>query len=86
MTVYLGHAALKGDFRRYTRQFNFLELSADAGRLPKRARLREWAALAPEGFLFSLVLPAEVGALEEGPDAERARDRALLRPAPLLLS
>jgi uncharacterized protein YecE (DUF72 family) len=77
MELHVGQAALRGDIGRYARRFDLLELRAELGKLPRSKQLREWAKAVPEGFVFSVVLPRVVGALEARADFEPALEQAL---------
>ncbi|MCA9600124.1 MAG: DUF72 domain-containing protein [Myxococcales bacterium] len=76
MHLSVGTVELRGDFSRYTKNFDLLEVRTDAGRAPRTARLAGWKSSAPEGFVFSVVLPSEVTQLETEPSEEALR-RAL---------
>lgn len=56
MQLYVGQSFLKGDFARYIKRFNFLELLAEPHRLPKVTKLASHAQRAPSDFAFSVVL------------------------------
>jgi uncharacterized protein YecE (DUF72 family) len=71
-SVLVGETHLPRDFARYARQHSFLELDCEPGNVPGKARLQSCAAQAPEGFVFSLVVPAALASLERGEEAERA--------------
>lgn len=60
MQLYVGQSFLKGDFARYAKRFNFLELLAEPHRLPKVARLASHAERAPSDFVFSVVLSPRI--------------------------
>lgn len=84
-SVLVGETHLPRDFARYARQYSFLELDCEPGTVPGKARLQSCAAQAPEGFIFSLVVPAALASLEAGEEAERALKAAraianVLRP------
>lgn len=70
MQLHVGTATLRGNLRAYASRFNLLELRAERGRLPRPARLRTMATEAPEGFVFSLVLPKVVATLEPSASAD----------------
>ncbi|HVZ33315.1 MAG TPA: DUF72 domain-containing protein [Polyangiaceae bacterium] len=70
--VFVGETHLPRDLRRYARQYSFLELDCEPGNIPGKARLQACADVAPEGFVFSLVVPSLVAALSTGDDAARA--------------
>jgi uncharacterized protein YecE (DUF72 family) len=74
---YVGQVALRGDIAAYGRRFDLLEVSVDAGNLPRRARLRTWKQQVPERFVFSVRLPRMVGRLEPGAASGAARQTAL---------
>lgn len=71
-SVLVGETHLPRDFARYARQYSFLELDCEPGIVPGKARLQSCAAQAPEGFVFSLVVPSVLASLETGEEAERA--------------
>jgi uncharacterized protein YecE (DUF72 family) len=77
MQLFMGQAELKGDFSRYTRQFQALEIATSAGHLPRVARLRAWKSAAPDGFVFSVVLPDTVGSLEASERSRNELEQAL---------
>lgn len=84
-SVLVGETHLPRDFSRYARQYSFLELDCEPGSVPGKARLQSCAAQAPEGFVFSLVVPGALASLEAGEAAERALKAAraianVLRP------
>jgi uncharacterized protein YecE (DUF72 family) len=64
MQLFVGRNAHEGDIARYAARFNFLELRADAGNLPRGARLSDWKKRVPSDFVFSIVLPKALGLLE----------------------
>lgn len=70
--AYVGETRLPKNFKRYARQFSLLELDCEPGSVPGRARLEACAAAAPDGFVFSLVVPSRIASLETGPDIEKA--------------
>ncbi len=72
MKLRVGRPALIGDFARYAERFDLLEIRTDAGRAPRRKRLRSFREQAPQGFVFSVVLPASLSSLTQDED-ERAR-------------
>lgn len=49
-----------------------LELDAEPGNVPGKARLAAVAEAAPEGFVFSLLLPSRVASLEPGADFDKS--------------
>jgi uncharacterized protein YecE (DUF72 family) len=69
MQLHVGQARLRGDFARYAARFDLLEVKAVSGRIPRAARLREWASVAPQGFQFSVVLGERVSGLDGSPAA-----------------
>ncbi|MEZ4223887.1 MAG: DUF72 domain-containing protein [Polyangiaceae bacterium] len=74
MMLRVGRPTLIGDFARYTRHFDLLEVRTDAGKVPRPKRLRTLRESAPPGFVFSVVLPTALAQL----DLDLAeRDRAL---------
>ncbi|MEY4548177.1 MAG: hypothetical protein RL685_4372 [Pseudomonadota bacterium] len=84
-SVLVGETHIPRDFARYARQYSFLEIDCEPGNVPGKARLQSCAAQAPEGFVFSLVVPAALASLEPGDDAARALKAAqaiakLMRP------
>ena len=77
MRLWVGHSQLSGDLVRYARRLNMVEVPTGAGRTPKVARLKDWRSRAPDGFVFSVVLPPEVADLSVGEsDPELARSLA----------
>jgi uncharacterized protein YecE (DUF72 family) len=76
MPVHIGEARLVGDFARYAKRFSFLELDTEPGRVPAKARLRTCAEQAPDGFVFSLIVPSLVASLEPSDEALQALRRA----------
>jgi hypothetical protein len=76
MPVHIGEGRLPSDFARYAKRFSFLELDSEPGKVPAKARLRACAEQAPEGFVFSLIVPAVVASLEGGDAALEALKRA----------
>ena len=77
MRLHIGQSRLRGDLSRYARGFDLLELRAEPGRIPRPAGLRRWAEQAPAGFVFSVVLPRRVAALEPSAEQERELESAL---------
>jgi uncharacterized protein YecE (DUF72 family) len=75
-TVFVGESRLPREFRRYAKQFSFLELDCEPGNIPGKARLQSCRALAPEGFVFSLVVPSALANLESA-DTDKAWKSAL---------
>jgi uncharacterized protein YecE (DUF72 family) len=75
--VLVGETRPPKDFKRYSKQFSLLELDCDPGNLPGKAKLQSWADLAPEGFVFSLVVPQRIAALEPGAEGDKAWKSAL---------
>jgi uncharacterized protein YecE (DUF72 family) len=69
-TAFVGETRLPKNFKRYARQFSLLELDCEPGSIPGKARLAAVAEAAPEGFVFSLVVPSRLASLESGPDVE----------------
>jgi hypothetical protein len=70
--TFVGETRLPKNFKRYARQFSLLELDCEPGSVPGKGRLEECAAAAPDGFVFSLVVPARLASLEAGPEADKA--------------
>lgn len=71
-TAFVGETRLPKNFKRYAKQFSLLELDCEPGNIPGKARLAAVAEAAPEGFVFSLLVPARLASLESGPDVEAA--------------
>jgi uncharacterized protein YecE (DUF72 family) len=67
----VGETHIPRDFARYAREYSFLEIDCEPGTIPGKARLQSCAKLAPEGFVFSLVLPSSLASLESGEGADR---------------
>ena len=70
--MFVGETRFPRDFRRYARQYSLLEIDCEPGSVPGKARLQACAEQAPEGFVFSLVVPSSLASLEAGDEAERA--------------
>jgi uncharacterized protein DUF72 len=77
-TVRVGENRLPKNFKRYTSQFSLLELDCEPGGLPGKARLEACAQAAPEGFVFSLVVPSRLASLQPGADTDKAWKAAKL--------
>jgi uncharacterized protein DUF72 len=75
--VFVGESRLPKNFKRYSRQFSLLELDCEPGNLPGKEKLQSCAALAPEGFVFSLVVPSRVASLEPGAELDKGFKAAL---------
>jgi len=74
---FVGETRFPKNFKRYARQFPLLELDCEPGSVPGKARLQSIRAIAPEGFVFSLVLPSRLASLETGPELEHEWKSAL---------
>lgn len=72
MLLRVGRPTLIGEFARYAERFNLLEVPTDAGRAPRRKRLKSLREEAPDPFTFSVVLPATLSSLDPDDD-ERGR-------------
>lgn len=70
--VFVGETRLPKDFKKYASQFSLLELDCEPGSLPAKAKLQSWADAAPEGFVFSLVVPQRIAAIEPGAEDDKA--------------
>src|SRR5688572_26428060 len=70
--VLVGETRLPKNFKRYASQFPLLELDCEPGSVPGKARLEACAAAAPDGFVFSLVVPSRLASLEAGGDTDPA--------------
>jgi hypothetical protein len=77
-TVHVGENRLPKNFKRYTSQFSLLELDCEPGSLPGKARLEACAQAAPEGFVFSLVVPSRLASLAPGAETDKAWKAAKL--------
>ena len=71
-TAFVGETRLPKNFKRYARQFSLLELDCEPGNIPGKARLAAVAEAAPEGFVFSLLVPSRLASLESCADVEAA--------------
>jgi uncharacterized protein YecE (DUF72 family) len=71
--VHVGQATLKGHLERYAKSFDLLEVKSDPTP-PSVKQLRRLRQQAPEGFLFSLVLPRKLAELSETPAAAALTD------------
>jgi uncharacterized protein YecE (DUF72 family) len=74
---FVGETRFPKNFKRYARQFPLLELDCEPGTVPGKARLQSIRAIAPEGFVFSLILPSRLASLEAGPELEHEWKSAL---------
>src|SRR4051812_28476287 len=70
--VFVGETRFPRDFKRYARQYSFLELDCEPGSVPGKSKLQSCAATAPEGFVFSLVVPSAIANLGTGEEAAKA--------------
>ncbi len=68
----VGLPALRGDLGKYSSRFDMVELHPVDTSLPRAGGLRKWRAATPPTFVFSVVLPRDVGALEPGDALEKA--------------
>jgi uncharacterized protein YecE (DUF72 family) len=75
-SLFVGTSSLRGDIARYAKRFNLLEMSAEAGRHPKRAGLLDLRRSAGPDFAFSVVLPSALASLESGDETEGLIERA----------
>ena len=71
-TALIGEARLPKNFKRYSKQFSLLELDCEPGTIAGKAKLQSCAAVAPPGFVFSLVVPSRMASLEPGPEFDQA--------------
>ena len=71
-TVLVGETRLPKNFRRYANQFSLLELDCEPGTIPGKGRLEACAQAAPEGFVFSLIVPSRLAQLVDGDESEEA--------------
>ncbi len=76
--VFVGEARFPKNFKRYAREFSLLEIDCEPGSFPGKARLQACAAVAPEGFVFSLAVPSVLARLEAGVDTDNAWKTAKL--------
>jgi hypothetical protein len=76
-SAFVGETRLPKNFKRYARQFSFLELDCEPGTVPGKARLQSCRAMAPEDFVFSLLLPSRLASLETGPALDHEWKAAL---------
>lgn len=70
--VFVGETRFPRDFKRYSRQYSFLELDCEPGSVPGKSKLQSCAATAPEGFVFSLVVPGAIANLGTGEESAKA--------------
>ena len=77
MLLRIGKSSLEGSFARYAQRFDLLELRAEPGTLPRTSHLHGWRETAPDGFVFSVMLPTAVASLEPGQGFDDALDYAL---------
>lgn len=67
MDLFVGQTSLKGDFRRYAREFNYVELLAEPQVLPNIKKVKALAGETEGKITFGVVLSPRVW---EGPNAE----------------
>jgi uncharacterized protein YecE (DUF72 family) len=72
MRLHIGRSALRGDIARYATHFSMVELRVEQGSLPRSATLKEWAKKVSSEFVFSLVVPRSLVALDRIEHAELA--------------
>lgn len=77
MQLRVGTATLRGNLRSYASRFDLLELSAEPGKLPRAGKLKGMKDSVPAEFMWSLLLPPRVAALESGEEVERELASAL---------
>jgi uncharacterized protein YecE (DUF72 family) len=70
--VFVGETRLPKNFKRYARQYSLLELDCEPGSIPGKARLEACAEAAPDGFVFSLVVPSLLASLRVGAESDKA--------------
>ena len=74
----VGLPTLQGDLEKYQKRFDIVELTpVDTAAMPRPATLRKWRKKVPPAFVFSVVLPRVVGALEPGKALDDALAEAL---------
>jgi hypothetical protein len=76
MPILVGEARLPGEFKRYVKRFSFVEVDSEPGKIPAKARMQACAEAAPEGFVFSLIVPSSVARLEAAASADADWKRA----------
>lgn len=77
MQLRVGTATLRGNLRSYASRFDLLELSSEPGKLPRAAKLRGMKESVPAEFMFNVLLPPRVSALEAGAEVERELAQSL---------
>ncbi|HVW28512.1 MAG TPA: DUF72 domain-containing protein [Polyangiaceae bacterium] len=75
-SFHVGRPTIEGAIARYARSFDLLEVVGEPGRHPRRPGLLEWRRVVPERFVFSVVVPAAVAALEHRPDRAESLSHA----------
>lgn len=73
----VGLPALRGDLGKYSSRFDMVELRPVDTSLPRLGTLRKWRAATPPTFVFSIVLPRDVGSLEPGEALDKALESSL---------
>jgi uncharacterized protein YecE (DUF72 family) len=73
----VGQPALRGDLGKYSSRFDMVELRPVDTSLPRPSALRKWRAATPPTFVFSIVLPRDVGSLEPGEALDKALEISL---------
>ena len=67
--LYIGQSQLRGALPKYAARFNFFELRAEQGRVPRPAILRRWPGEVSPDFVFSVLLSRSVGAFGSGAES-----------------
>jgi uncharacterized protein YecE (DUF72 family) len=76
-TVHVGLPTLQGDVGKFAEKFDLLEVRPVDSPMPRVAKLRQWRKDVPPAFVFSVVIPSVVSALQPSPQIEEALAKAL---------
>lgn len=75
--LHVGLPALRGDLGKFSSRFDMVELRPVDTSLPRPGTLKKWRAATPPTFVFSVVLPRDVGSLEPGEALDKALQASL---------
>jgi hypothetical protein len=75
--LYVGLPSLQGDIKKYKERLDLVEIRPVDTSLPRASVLRSWRKAVPPGFVFSVVLPRELGELGAGSGVDDALARSL---------
>ena len=73
----VGLPQITGDIGKYQSRFDMVEVAVDTSAVPKTGTLKKWRTSVAPGFVFSVVLPVEVGALGPADSWGEPLDKAI---------